>query len=150
MTTRYLADFQKKFRIDEFQIACVHGWILSVRPSQLTLGSLVLSAQSGEESFAVLEAKTGLLEGFSISENMAKDVFGAVRINVLCLMMQDPIVHFHIIPRYDKAVERYGEVWVDEAWPAPPDMSPKATKEQTLRGIHQDLSRHLSQLQSRF
>lgn len=146
MTDLDTESFWKKFRIDEFQIACIHGWVLSVRPGQLTLGSLVLSAQSGAQSFEALETERGLLEGLSISEKMARDVYGAVRINVLCLMMQDPIVHFHILPRFDKTIKRYGKVWVDEAWPAPPNMSPILTEDEIIRSIHHDLSRYFLEL----
>ena len=32
-------------------------------------------------------------------------------------MMKESFVHFHAIPRYDKAIEKYGIKWIDKEWP---------------------------------
>ena len=45
------------------------------------------------------------------------------RINYLMLMMVDPNVHFHVIPRYSGArVVRTASTFADAGWPGPPDL----------------------------
>jgi diadenosine tetraphosphate (Ap4A) HIT family hydrolase len=53
----------------------------------------------------------------------ARDLFGAVRLNALCLMMQDPLFHFHLLPRYRDPVVFAGHEWVDSGWPGPPNLA---------------------------
>ena len=58
------------------------------------------------------------------------------------LMMVDPDVHFHVLPRYEKARSFGGVSFVDRAWPGPPDVTagvepdPRVRQEllATLRG----------------
>ena len=33
------------------------------------------------------------------------------------MMMKEEFVHLHIIPRYDKKVEKYGLIWEDSEFP---------------------------------
>jgi len=49
--------------------------------------------------------------------------FGADRFNYLALMMVDPHVHFHVIPRYGQEVRLAQDVFTDTAWPGPPDIT---------------------------
>ena len=35
-------------------------------------------------------------------------------------MMIDPHVHFHVLPRYDTAIEHEGTSFIDAGWPGPP------------------------------
>jgi diadenosine tetraphosphate (Ap4A) HIT family hydrolase len=44
------------------------------------------------------------------------------RINYLMLMMVDPNVHFHVIPRYSKARHWKGLEFPDVGWPGPPQL----------------------------
>ena len=44
------------------------------------------------------------------------------RINYLMLMMVDPHVHFHVIPRYSGSREWGGLEFADQGWPGPPDL----------------------------
>jgi glycerol-3-phosphate cytidylyltransferase len=39
------------------------------------------------------------------------------------LMMVDPEVHFHIIPRYESAIEFCEKIFTDTDWPRPPNLS---------------------------
>lgn len=49
------------------------------------------------------------------------------RINWLMLMMVDPQVHFHVLPRYDGA-RSHGDLTVGDAgWPGPPDLKSAVT-----------------------
>jgi len=44
------------------------------------------------------------------------------KLNYLMLMMVDPHVHFHVIPRYEGAREWNGREFVDCGWPKVPDL----------------------------
>lgn len=146
-----LAAFQKKFLVRELEVKRLAGWILSVRPGQLTLGAMVLSSESGLGELAALGANdgAGLATGLSIAERLARDVYGAVRVNAMCLMMKDPIVHFHIFPRYDRNVQRYGRTWSDPYWPRPLEIH-SATEDPELLlsicGELHDAARGMAQL----
>ena len=39
------------------------------------------------------------------------------------LMMVDPDVHFHVLPRYETPREYEGMTFTDEAWPGPPQIT---------------------------
>ena len=55
------------------------------------------------------------------------------RINYLMLMMVDPDVHFHVIPRHG-GVRRLGGVELaDAGWPGPPDLKGGIDVDATLR-----------------
>jgi len=50
-------------------------------------------------------------------------VFDYRKINYLALMMVDPHVHFHVIPRYSEPRTFDGATWTDATWPKPPDVT---------------------------
>ena len=76
-----------------------------------------------------------MLEGFQKAEEVAKSLFQAERINILCLMLQDPIIHYHIFPRYPNTVIFQGEEWIDEAWPKPIDIPSQSTKDHITHAL---------------
>jgi diadenosine tetraphosphate (Ap4A) HIT family hydrolase len=45
------------------------------------------------------------------------------RINYLMLMMVDPDVHFHVIPRYCEPRTWGGTEFADAGWPGPPQLA---------------------------
>lgn len=142
----YLSSFTDKFRLQALHVADCGTWVLSLRPGQLTLGSLVLSVRSGVTDLGALSADEGrdMAAGFGLAERMLRDTYGAVRVNLLCLMMQDPIVHFHILPRYDRDLQRHGQNWIDGDWPAPPTIRPLQTPEPVLQAILAELRAYAS------
>ncbi|MCP1727876.1 diadenosine tetraphosphate (Ap4A) HIT family hydrolase [Natronospira proteinivora] len=137
-----LTAFRENFQLDQLTVHESEHWILSVRPEQMTLGSMVLSSRSGRLHFSELSAEESADMGreLAVAERLAKEALGAVRINAVCLMMKDPIVHFHVLPRFDRSVSRYGVEWEDAFWPGPPTFGPAPTEEQTLLSLQQDLS----------
>lgn len=143
-----LAAFREKFRLEDLHLVECDGWILSLRPAQLTLGAMVLSAASGVQDLAALAPgeAPGLARGLGLAERLAREIFGARRINALCLMMQDPVVHFHILPRYDAPVERHGLTWHDADWPGPPVIGPAETPEPVLMALRDELRAAVSRL----
>ena len=135
------AVFARKFRLDRLTLWQGGGWVLSLRPEQITLGSMVLSVESGARNLADLgpDEAIGMGRGFALAEGLAREVLGAVRINILCLMMQDPIVHFHILPRHDRTARRHGRDWSDGDWPGPPLIRPAPTDAEVLEALAAEL-----------
>ena len=60
-----LQDFERKFKVDQFLIAHVAGWRVSLRTSQTTLGAVVVSSRNGTPRMEMLddEAQAGGLAG---------------------------------------------------------------------------------------
>ena len=145
METGALSSFTRKFHLDQLTIQSNKNWILSVRPGQMTVGSMVVSSVQEHLNFTDLDPEAGadLTSILAEAEDAAKKIYGAVRINVVCLMMQDPLIHFHIIPRYDKAIMRYGMEWVDGDWPGPPLFHALNTSEEVLSSIKADIVDYL-------
>jgi diadenosine tetraphosphate (Ap4A) HIT family hydrolase len=143
-----LAEFSDEFGLEALHLADCGTWVLSLRPGQLTLGSMVLSIRSGAFNLADLTSREGqdMAAGFALAENLARDTYGAVRINLLCLMMQDPIVHFHIFPRYDRDISRHGVNWQDMDWPGAPLLRPVDTPEPILHGVLSEMRNNADRL----
>jgi len=99
-------------------------WVVLLRPGQVTLGSLVLAAKSPATAFGQLPASAFAEQALAIAEiERALTAFsGFERINYLMLMMVDPHVHFHVIPRYSASREWGGLEFPDSGWPAVPDL----------------------------
>jgi len=97
-------------------------WLVLLRPAQPTLGSLVLAARSDARAFADLPP-AAFAEMATAVADIERVLQGAVayqRINYLMLMMVDPNVHFHVIPRYDGTRTHAGLSFEDKGWPKPP------------------------------
>src|SRR4051812_19916096 len=79
-------------------------WLILLRPAQVTLGSLVLAAKSDATAYSALprEAFTELGEAIGLIERALTASTRFEKINYLMLMMMDPNVHFHVIPRYSE------------------------------------------------
>ena len=99
-------------------------WVVLLRPAQPTLGSLVLAAKSEATAFGELpaEAHAELARITQALETALGAFVGYAKINYLMLMMVDPHVHFHVIPRYDGVREWNGREFVDVGWPKLPDL----------------------------
>ena len=114
----------RKFGYPDTLVREYDHWLVLLRPAQVTLGSLVLAAKSDATAFGALppQAHAELARVSSEVEATLFAEIGYQRINYLMLMMVDPHVHFHIIPRYD-GVRSVGEVEIEDlGWPGPPDL----------------------------
>ena len=107
---------------------CIHtysSWLVLLRPAQVTLGALVLVAREPVTAFSRI-SEAGFTELARVThdvEVVLSHLFDYDKLNYLMLMMVDPHVHFHVVPRY-AAERRYGgEVFSDNAWPGPPDLA---------------------------
>ncbi|GAA4009279.1 HIT family protein [Sphingomonas humi] len=100
-------------------------WAVLVRPAQPTLGSLVLCALGDFRSYGDLPAEAFTEQGQLVAqiERLLRSVSRYDRINYLMLMMVDPNVHFHVLPRYEGARQFDGTSFPDTGWPGQPDLS---------------------------
>ena len=114
----------EKFGWPATLIAEFDHWLVLLRPAQPTLGSLVLAARSDATAFAELpgEAHAELKRVTGAIEAALARFTGYARLNYLMLMMVDPHVHFHVIPRYEGAREWGGVAFPDAGWPALPQL----------------------------
>ena len=139
-----LEDFHLKFQVPRLTLFRSSTWTISVRPEQLTLGSLIISPTVEAYTFNQLNdssSNDSLLGIFSYCELTLKSVFSAELLNIYCLMLQDPIIHFHVFPRYSSAILRYDQEWIDTLWPGPLKVaSINPPSQNTLLSIHEDLS----------
>ena len=117
--------FADKFRLDELSLFHTSHWSVSVRPTQLTFGSLILTLL--RPCMALGELTTDEDNDFTHAASRIEDLLsravGYERINYLCLMMVDHHVHFHVIPRFSRPFVAPGTstAYIDAGWPGPPD-----------------------------
>jgi diadenosine tetraphosphate (Ap4A) HIT family hydrolase len=100
-------------------------WLVLLRPAQPTLGSLVLAAKSDATAFGDLppDAHAELAVVTKAIETALKSTVDYGRINYLMLMMVDPHVHFHVLPRYE-GTRDLGDLTIPDAgWPGQPDLA---------------------------
>jgi diadenosine tetraphosphate (Ap4A) HIT family hydrolase len=99
-------------------------WVVLLRPAQVTLGSLVLAAKSDATAYGQLprEAFDEQAEAVAKIEKCLGEFCQYERINYLMLMMVDPDVHFHIIPRYEQPRTWRGREFADAGWPGLPKL----------------------------
>jgi diadenosine tetraphosphate (Ap4A) HIT family hydrolase len=99
-------------------------WVVLVRPSQVTLGSLVLAAKSDATAYGALpgEAFAEQREAITLIERALAAFSGYERINYLMLMMVDPNVHFPVIPRYSEPRLWQDVEFADAGWPGLPQL----------------------------
>lgn len=113
---------ETKFGDPATRLAQTDCWTLLLRPKQPTLGALVLVCREPVQAFADVSAQAfaemqGMVRRI---EATLREVVGYERINYLMLMMVDPDVHFHVIPRYDGTRTFEGVRFPDTGWPGPP------------------------------
>lgn len=115
----------QKFGDPDTRIAQHGSWLVLLRPRQVTLGSLVAVCTEPVQAFGALspQAFADLREAVGAAERALKRLFSYDRLNYLMLMMVDPDVHFHILPRYAAAPMFAGHGFPDLDWPGPPDVS---------------------------
>lgn len=101
-------------------------WAVLLRPAQVTLGSLVLAAKSAATAYSQLPASAFAEQATAIRsiERALARFCQYERLNYLMLMMVDPNVHFHVIPRYSQPREWDGLSFPDHGWPGGPQLKP--------------------------
>lgn len=100
-------------------------WSILLRPQQVTLGAMVLVCRESATAFADLSLSAfGELKQVTLeATNTLKATFLPDKFNYLMLMMVDPDVHFHLLPRYAETREFENHVFTDPHWPKPIDLT---------------------------
>jgi len=100
-------------------------WAVLIRPWQLTLGCLIIAEKSDATALSQLDPEAFLEFGHVCrdAEGVLARAFQYDKVNYVSLMMADPNVHFHVIPRYKSARVFHGAEFIDVGWPKPPDMT---------------------------
>jgi diadenosine tetraphosphate (Ap4A) HIT family hydrolase len=128
------------FGFPETLVRQYEHWAVLVRPAQVTLGSLILVSSSDATAFGqlppgahaeletIVPAMEAALRGFTQYE----------KINYLMLMMVDPHVHFHVLPRYSGERRWRGAAFPDAGWPGPPNLRSATTLDPSLQAALRD------------
>ena len=113
-----------KFGYPDTLVAEYRHWLVLLRPQQPALGSLVLAARGDFTSFSKLpaDAFVELHRAVADIETALAGAVGYAKINYLMLMMVDPHVHWHVIPRYEGTREAHGVTLADKGWPKLPQL----------------------------
>jgi diadenosine tetraphosphate (Ap4A) HIT family hydrolase len=106
-------------------VAETDHWLVLVRPKQPTFGSLVLVCKDEAHAFSDIspQAFADLAGAVRGVERLLRAKVDYAKINYLMLMMVDPDVHFHVIPRYEGVREHGGQEFPDAGWPGPPALA---------------------------
>lgn len=132
----------EKFGYPSSSLREYRSWVVLLRPTQPTLGSLILACKEDATSLGAVSsaAYAELSTAIADLERALRRAFDFRKINYLALMMVDPHVHFHVIPRYSEPREFDGARCEDAAWPKPPDLSrPLALTVAQMGALHAKL-----------
>ena len=132
----------KKFGYPETLLKDFTHWVILRRPVQATLGALVLISKHEATSLGSLPIEAHAeLKGCTSALEKALTAFRRYdKLNYLALMMVDPHVHFHVLPRYASDQVFDGVTFADKGWPGVPDLklSPELSS-QTTNLLHTSL-----------
>ena len=110
----------RKFGYPDTLVKEYEHWVILLKPQQTTIGTLVLVEKSDAEHLGEL-SEDSWAEFKTVShdaEQWTRRAFGAEKFNYLALMMKDPNVHFHFVPRYSQPVVIGGKLYTDTDWPS--------------------------------
>lgn len=114
----------RKFGAPQTIIHQYQYWSVLLRPAQATLGALVLAAHEPAQAFSEL-SQASFTELHKVTrqiESALAKAFQNDKLNYLMLMMVDPDVHFHVIPRYAQPRQFANMEFADAGWPAMPNL----------------------------
>jgi diadenosine tetraphosphate (Ap4A) HIT family hydrolase len=124
-----------KFGYPETLVCEYPHWVVLLRGKQATLGALVLVCKDEAKAFGDLSAGA-----FAELQQATGDIEAGLtafrpyqKINYLMLMMVDPDVHFHVLPRYAETQSFEGVSYPDKGWPAVPDLGVGVTPDPAAR-----------------
>jgi diadenosine tetraphosphate (Ap4A) HIT family hydrolase len=134
-------DIWTKFDHDRGEVVSTAHWSVVIRRKQVTLGALVLICRHHAESLGRLspEAAADLPVAARALESMLQAAFRPDKLNYLALMMVDPHLHFHVLPRYSAARELHGYTFQDVAWGGPPRLDVDTPPDAVVEAVLADL-----------
>lgn len=136
-----MLEFAGRFSNPNLMIKQGKHWSIIYRESTTTLGNcvLILNRECPTMGGLLPEEMAEYPILCKWYEDKIKSLYGAVKFNYLAMMMKEEFVHFHIIPRYDKDIEKYGIVWHDVDWPKGTTLSKTEISEEIKQQIINDL-----------
>ncbi len=117
-------------------------WVVLLRPKQATLGALVLACKGAAKAFPDIPAAAfaELPQATRELEATLRSAFDCDKFNYLMLMMVDPEVHFHVLPRYASDRDLVGAHFTDPGWPKLPDLGhANALTPEQFESLHRHL-----------
>ncbi|MCU4156460.1 adenylyltransferase/cytidyltransferase family protein [Carboxylicivirga sp. A043] len=120
-----LKDTLKKFGYPNSLIKEYDHWLLLLRSEQVTLGAMILICKEDVNQFHAI-SEEAMQEMSIITKEIELCIqaeLKAEKINYLMLMMVDPEVHFHVIPRYSQSVDFENFNYTDGSWPGAIDLA---------------------------
>lgn len=133
-------DTIKNFGHPESLIGESAHWVVLLRPQQATLGALVLACKEPATALNDLstEALADMPAMMTRCEALLHSMFSYDKINYLMLMMVDPHVHYHVLPRYAEprsapVAGLEGVRFGDAGWPALPRLDAPTALTQAQR-----------------
>ena len=110
-----LKEFHNKFHLNTRTIYISKYWTLSLRSIQSTLSSCIISLNRYCERLSYLneDESKDYLNIVKFTENSLNKVFAYNKINYFMIMMVDPHLHYHVIPRYKNKKEFLNKLWND-------------------------------------
>jgi diadenosine tetraphosphate (Ap4A) HIT family hydrolase len=118
-------------------------WVVLLRPKQATLGALILACKDEAKAFSEITpaAFSELAKATREIESTLRVTFKCDKLNYLMLMMVDPDVHFHVLPRYAAEREYGGVRFSDPGWPKVPNLG---HENELSADVFDSLHRHLA------
>ena len=119
----------EKFGYPATLVADYANWVVLLRPAAPTLGALVLAAKGDSTAYGELPEAAFAEQATVVARiEAALALFaGYEKVNYLMLMMVDPHVHFHVVPRYQVSRSFDAVEYADAGWPGVPQLSPAPT-----------------------
>lgn len=114
-----------KFGFPQTLVASYRHWLVLARPQQPVLGATVLLCRDEAKAFSKISSQAfGELATVTADlEAALRAAFQPDKLNYLMLMMVDPDVHFHVLPRYQTPRDLAGHTYTDAFWPRPVDLA---------------------------
>src|SRR5689334_13545375 len=118
-------------------------WTVLVRPQQVTLGALGLVCNDYARAFSHISVRAfeELAQVTTDLDAALTRCFNPDKLNYLMLMMVDPDVHFHVLPRYQAERDFAGRVHSDRFWPKPVDLTQPVDADAALGSAVRDALR---------
>lgn len=117
-------------------------WVVLLRDKQVTPGSVIIMDKTVKaRSLGGISPEAWSEFGIVSKdvESWLTEAFGAEKFNYLALMMKDPEVHFHVIPRYSQPVKIGDNEYTDKDWPLKTEMNAQTMPEEDVEIIKKKL-----------
>ena len=118
-------EFSAKYKLFDNILYENKNWVVSIRPEQKTPFSMILTIKKDVFQIRNLSKSEflDLQDCYMFIKKLVFDKLNAFKINYLCLMLIDSIVHFHVFPRFNKPFITNGFKLIDNYYPKPVDLS---------------------------